>query len=98
MTRKVWLIFAVMQLAGVALAFLSMQFEVGTGGWRDILWIPATILLTPGILAGFFANALGSSRVFSNWYGTPVMMVVVLSNAIAWSIVSLVVLRRRGRI
>jgi hypothetical protein len=97
MSRKVWLIFGVMQLAGVALVFLSMRFEVGTGGWREILWIPATLLLFPGVLFGFLNQLLGLSRVLSNWDGTPFMMIVVLINAIAWSTVAVVVARRRAR-
>ena len=94
MSRKLWAIFAVSQIIGVGLASYSSRFEVGVGGLREFLWIPAMLLLLPGILLGYATKALDVWGQLARWYDAPFFAVVILLNMGCWSAVHWVVHRR----
>lgn len=94
MNRKLWLIFAIVQLIGVGLALYSSRFEVGATRFREFLWIPATLFLLPGILCGYVANAL-SVRALDFGGGALFYAIVVLLNAAFWYTVASLVRKRR---
>jgi hypothetical protein len=95
MSRKLWMILAISQIIGVTLAAYSARFEVGAGGVREFLWIPAMIALFPGILLGYVADALGFANYLGHWYGLPFFASVVLLNVGCWNLVGLLSRRRR---
>ncbi len=97
MSRKLWAIFVMSQIIGVSLAFYSSRFQVGVGGVREFLWMPATLVLLPGILFGYAAEALDFG-ILSRWYGVPFFAVVVLLNAGCWNVVVLLIQRRQRRL
>ncbi len=95
MSRKLWVVFVISQIIGVSLALYSSRFEVGAGGAREFLWIPAALLLLPGILFGYIANVL-SFRIFNLGSSAAFYVVVVLLNAASWyAVVSIVRNRQR---
>jgi hypothetical protein len=95
MTRKLWAVFLISQIIGVSLFFYSSRFEAGVGGFREFVWIPAMLVLLPGILFGYAADALGLSNGLTRWYGLPFFAVVVLLNAGFW--IAIMVLIQRWR-
>ena len=95
MRRKLWVIFLVAQGIGVALAFYSSRFQVGAGGVRDLLWMPALLVLLPGVLIGYVADALGAQLTL--WYGLPFFAAVILINAACWNAVALLVQKWQHR-
>jgi hypothetical protein len=91
------MVFVVSQVIGVALAFYSMETEVGVGGVREFLSIPPLILLFPGWLLGYAALALDLNQL-DRWYGAPFFASVVVVNAVCWNLVAALIqrgLRRR---
>lgn len=94
MSRKIWAIFILSQIIGISLCLYSLRFEEGVGGVREYLWIPAMLVLLPGILFGFVADALDIG-IFSRWYGLPFLAVVVLLNTGFWNAVILLIKRSR---
>ncbi len=98
MSRKLWAIFVISQIIGVSLAFYSSRFQVGVGGVREFLWMPATLVLLPGILFGYAAEALDFGTRLSRWYGVPFFAIVVLLNAACWNVVVLLIQRRQRRL
>lgn len=95
MSRKLWAIFVILQIIGVSLASYSSRFEVGVGGAREFLWMPAMVALFPGILLGYAADALDVADYLSGWHGAPLFASVVLLNAGCWNLVALLSQRRR---
>ena len=91
MGRRLWMAFVIAQVIGVSLATYSSRFEVGLGGAREFLWIPATLVLFPGIFLGYGINAIGIRLDY--WYGLPFYAAIVLVNAGFWSIVVLMIRR-----
>ena len=81
MSRRLWTIFLVSQVVGVSLASYSARFEVGTGGVREFLWIPAMVLLLPGVFIG----------TVSSWPELPFFALVVIINAGWWNVVTLLI-------
>ena len=96
MGRKLWVIFFVSQIIGVGLASYSSRFQVGIGGVREFLWIPATLLLVPGVLFGYAMDALTSGNRFSHWHGLPFFAMVILLNAAFWNLIVLFVRRLKS--
>ncbi|HEV8525844.1 MAG TPA: hypothetical protein VGQ71_15220, partial [Terriglobales bacterium] len=86
---------ATTQLVGIGLGFYSTQFHVGIGGLRDFLWIPAVLLLLPGILLGYGIGTLDSLGKLAGWYGIAFFLAVVLINAVSWNALALVLRSRR---
>jgi hypothetical protein len=84
MSRKLWAIFLISQIIGVSLALYASRFEVGVGGVREFLWVPATLVLLPGVLFGFAADALGLEVGLTRWYGLPFFALVAVLNACSW--------------
>jgi hypothetical protein len=97
MSRKLWMMFVIVQGVGVALAFYSSRFQVGVGGVRDLLWIPAMLVLLPGVVIGHVADALDFGGRLTLWYGLPFFAVVILINAACWNAIALLVQRRQHR-
>jgi hypothetical protein len=95
MNRKLWAIFVILQTTGVSLASYSSRFEVGVGGVREHLWVPAMVALLPGVLLGYAAEALDVGNHLNRWHGAPFFLSVVLVNAACWSLV--VLLSQMGR-
>ncbi|SRR5713101_3346881 len=93
MGRKLWAIFVISQIIGVSLASYSSRFEVGVGGAREFLWMPAMLLLLPGILFGYAVNALDSGIRLSHWHGLAFFAVVTFLNAAFWNFIVLLVRR-----
>ena len=87
MRRRMWLVFGVMQLIGVGLAVLSMQYEVGAGGIREYLWIPAAVMLLPGVLLAWGLGTLDMMSSLGRWHGAPFFLIVVLCNVSVWTLV-----------
>ena len=77
------------------MALYSSRFEVGAGGAHEFLWLPAMLLLLPGLLIGYVADGLNFSNVLGRWYGAPLFVIVVLVNAACWNGVILLTRRRR---
>jgi hypothetical protein len=95
MSRKLWAIFVTSQIIGVGLAFYSSRFQVGVGGVREWLWVPATLVLLPGILFGYAADALDLGFLLSYWHAVPFFAAVVLLNAASWNVVVLLIQGRQ---
>ena len=81
MSRRLWAMFFVSQVVGVSLASYSARFQVGVGGVREFLWIPAMVLLLPGVFVG----------AVSSWPELPFFVVVVIINAGCWTAVVVLV-------
>ena len=97
MSRRLWVMFVTSQAIGAGLAFFSSRFQVGVGGTRDLLWIPAMLILLPGVLIGYAADAFDFGIRMGSWYGLPFFVVVVLVNAACWNAIIFFVRRRRHR-
>ena len=67
------------QVIGVSLASYSVRFQVGVGGVREFLWIPAMVLLLPGVFVGEVRS----------WPELPFFALVVIINAGCWNLVAL---------
>ena len=53
------------------------------------------VVLFPGIMLGYAADALDVGNQLSRWYGAPFFALVVLMNAGCWNLVMLLIQRRR---
>ena len=95
MGRKLWAIFAISQILGVSVALYSSRFQVGVGGIREFLWMPATLVLLPGILFGYVADALDFGIRLSYWHAAPFFVVVVLLNVASWNVVVRLIQKRQ---
>jgi len=84
MSRRLWTIFLVSQVVGVSLASYSARFQVGVGGVREFLWIPAMVLLLPGVFVG----------TVSSWPELPFFALVVIINAGWWNVVTLLIQKK----
>lgn len=93
MSRKLWVMFVTSQAIGAGLAFFSSRLQVGVGGARELLWIPAILILLPGILLGYAADALDFGIRMGSWYGLPFFVIVVIINAACWNVIVLLVRR-----
>jgi hypothetical protein len=98
MGRKVWAIFVILQILGVSMALYSSRFQVGVGGVREFLWIPTTLVLLPGILFGYVADALDVGIRLSYWHAAPFFAVVVLLNVASWNVVVRLIEKRQRRL
>lgn len=98
MGPKLWAIFIVSQILGVSVALYSSRFHVGVGGVREFLWIPATLLLLPGILFGYVADALDFGIRLSYWHAVPFFAVVMLLNVASWNLVVWLIQKRQRRL
>ena len=86
MSRKMWLVFTAIQLIGIGLGVFSMQYEVGIGGIREYLWIPAVVMLFPGILLAWGIGALDVMSRLGRWHGAPFFLIAVLCNIGFWTL------------
>lgn len=95
--KKYWLTFVCTQVVGVLLAIYSMSLEVGIGGWREFVWIPAGFLLLPGVLLPLAAGGLDVSAWLGRWYSVPLFTLAVAVNCASWA-VAYVARKRKSRV
>ena len=60
--------------------------------------MPATLVLLPGILFGYVADALDFGIRLSHWRAVPFFAVVVILNVAFWNVVVRLIQKRQRRL